>query len=279
MRTHGECHLPLVSAPDQATAEKVFDLVWRFDFTMPGFCLLDIGPGVDSHTLRSWMVDLKERLSKVAVRRGGQPFVFRSMARFDQQETTKFHLDGAPERSMLMLGYEPSKVRSRLFLADYTRAAFDLGITPQQFLQDFNPMYQRGEELLGRYVTELPQPVEGHSRILLINNSSLSFTEGGANSLGIMHKAEIVNPTEAERRIVNSTMLVTEGEENSPEKLHEFVTTHKISQKVYGRVVIGIESRSTFGTQSRSTMPGGKTCHFPFFGAASFLAFIDSRNR
>ncbi len=44
-------------------------------------------------------------------------------------------------------------------------------------------------------------------------------------------------------------------------------------------VVIGIESRSTFGTQSRSTMPGGKTCHFPFFGAASFLAFIDSRNR
>src|SRR6185437_13637629 len=60
----GEYHLPLVSAPDQGTAEKVFDLVWRFDFTMPGFCLLDIDPGVASHTLRFWMVDLKERLSE-----------------------------------------------------------------------------------------------------------------------------------------------------------------------------------------------------------------------
>jgi hypothetical protein len=39
--------------------------------------------------------------------------------------------------------------------------------------------------------------------------------------------------TESERRIVISTMLVTEGEENSPEKLREFVTTNKISQKVY----------------------------------------------
>jgi hypothetical protein len=233
MRTQGEYHLPLVAAPDQAAAEKVFDLVWRFDFTMPGFCLLDIGPGVDSHTLRSWMVDLKERLSVVAVRLGGQPFVFRSMARFDQQETTKFHLDGAPEQSMLMLGYEPSEVRSRLFLADYTRAAFDLGITPQQFLNDFNPMYRKGEELLGRYVTELPQPAEGHARILLVNNSSLPFTEDGANPLGVMHKAEVMAPTESERRIVNSTMLVTEGDEIGPEKQREFVTTDKISQKVY----------------------------------------------
>lgn len=233
MRSETEYHLPLVSAPDQSTAEKVFDLVWRFDFTAPGFCLLDIDPGVDSHTLRSWMVALKERLNKVGVRRGRRPFLFRSMGRFDQQKTTKFHLDGAPAESMLMLGYEPSKVSSRLFLADYNGAAFDQGITPQQFLQDFNPMYRRGEELLGSYVTELPQPAEGHARILLINNSSLPFTEDRTNPLGIMHKAEIVNPTESERRIVNSTLLVTQREEISPERLHEFLTTDQISQKLY----------------------------------------------
>jgi hypothetical protein len=233
MRSETEYHLPLVSAPDKGTTEKVFDLVWRFDFTAPGFCLLDVSPGVDSHTLRSWMVDLKERLNEVGVRRGRRPFLFRSMGRFDQQETTKFHLDGAPAESMLLLGYEASKVRSRLFLADYTRAAFDLGIAPQQFLNDFNPMYRKGEESLGRYVTELPQPAEGHSWILLINNSSLAFIEDRTNSLGVMHKAEIVNPTEAERRIVNSTMLVTEGDEIGPDKQREFVTTDKISQKVY----------------------------------------------
>jgi hypothetical protein len=135
---------------------------------------------------------------------------------------------------MLMLGYEPSRVHSRLFLADYTRAASDLGITPQQFLHDFNPMYKKGEDLLGRYVTELPQPHDGHSRILLINNSSLPFTEGRANPLGVMHKAIIVTPNDAERRIVNSTMLaVGHGDEIGEEQQQDFVTTDKISQKVY----------------------------------------------
>ena len=216
-----------------AQAEAVYDLVWRADFTAPGFAVLDIPPGPDSHTLRSWMVDLKQRLSEIGISRGRGRFVYRSMARFDQQETTKFHLDGAPEQSMLMLGYEPSRVRSRLFLADYSRAAFDLGITPQRFLHDYNPMYKKGEELLGRYVTELPQPVEGHSRILLINNSSLAFTEGRTNPLGVMHKAIIVTPDEAERRIVNSTMLAVGGEEISVQKQEEFVRTERISQKVY----------------------------------------------
>src|SRR5688500_16088661 len=93
--------------------ETISDLVWRFDFAAPGFCVVDVGPGVDSHTLRSWMVSLKQQLSEFGVRRGRGPFGYRSMARFDQQETTKFHLDGAPARSMLMLGYEPSRVRSR----------------------------------------------------------------------------------------------------------------------------------------------------------------------
>ena len=179
------------------------------------------------------VVDLKDQLSEINVRRTGKSFVFRSMARFDQQETTKFHLDGGPEQSMLMLGYEPSKVRSRLFLADYTRAAFDLGITPQQFLQDFNPMYRRGEELLARYVTELPQPADGHARILLVNNSSPPFAEARTHPLGVMHKAEIIAPDEAERRIVNSTMLVTEGEEIAVEKRVEFVGRDTISQKNY----------------------------------------------
>jgi hypothetical protein len=221
------------SANLQTTAEKVFDLVWRFDFAAPGFTVLDIAPGPDSHTLRSWMVDLKGRLSEIIIRRYGKPLIFRSLARFDQQETTKFHLDGAPDQSMLILGYEPSRVISRLFLADFTHAAFDLGITPQQFLNDFNPMYWKGEELLGRYVTELPQPDEAHSRILLINNSSLPFSEAPTNPLGVMHKAIIVTPNEDERRIVNSTMLVTEGDEISADKQEEFVTTDKISQKNY----------------------------------------------
>lgn len=235
MRKTDEYLLELSAEPNHATAEKVFAQTWRFDFTGPGFCLLDIGPGVDSHTLRSWMLTLKERLSEINTSRTGKPFAYRSMGRFDQKETTKFHLDGAPDESLLLLGYEPSQVRSRLFLADYTRCAFDLGITPQQFLGDFNPMFRKGAELLTRYVTELPQPENGHARILLINNSSLPFTEVRTNPLGVMHQAEIINPTEAERRIVNSIMLMTAGsDEVSPEQQREFVVTDKLSPKVYG---------------------------------------------
>jgi hypothetical protein len=179
------------------------------------------------------MVVLKKQLSEITVRRGGKPFVYRSMSRFDQQETTKFHLDGAPPESLLMLGYEPSKVRTRLFLADYSRAAFDLGFTPEQFLKDWNPMYKKGEELLERYITELPQPNEGHTRILLINNSSMPFTEARTNPLGVMHKAIIVTPDETERRIVNSTMLAMDGDEIGVEMQEEFIRTDEISKKVY----------------------------------------------
>jgi hypothetical protein len=82
-----------------------------------------------------------------------------------------------------------------LFLADYTRAAFDLGITPMKFLQDFNPMYKKGEEVLRRYTTELPQPDLNHSRILLVNNGSLPFTTARMHPLGVMHEAIIATPT------------------------------------------------------------------------------------
>jgi hypothetical protein len=209
--------------------DQIFEKVWRTDFTAPGFCLLDLGRGVDSHALRSRMLTIKIRLNEVAE----TPFTIRSMSRFDQQETTKFHIDGAPAESLLMLGYEPSNVRSRLFLADYSRAAFDLGIEPRQFLIDFNPMFRKGDDVLSRYVTELPQPEAGHARILLINNSWLPFTEARTNPLGVMHKAIIVTPDESERRIVNSVLLATEGEEISVEEREEFVVTDKISRKVY----------------------------------------------
>lgn len=214
----------------------IFDLVWRVDFSAPGFCLLDLGPGVRSHELRSAMVELKAKLGDIAQHRSWGRLVYRSMGRFDQQVTTKFHLDGAPARSMLMLGYEPSKVRSRLSLADYIRCAFDLGMDPRQFLDELNPMFSKGEESLRGYVTELPQPEVGHSRIVLINNSFMPFTETRTNPIGVMHKAEIISPNDAERRIVNSIMLaLDEGSEvQDSAQEHEFLTTDKISPRIYG---------------------------------------------
>jgi hypothetical protein len=106
---------------------------------------------------------------------------------------TKFHLDGAPDQSLLILGYEPSSVSRRLSLADFSRCAHDLGIEPKLLLDEFNTMYRKGEELLALYVSELPQPEEGHARILLINNSSLPYTDSRTNPLGVLHKAESID--------------------------------------------------------------------------------------
>ncbi len=219
------------------TASEIFGLVWRFDFLAPGFCLLDLGPHVDSCSLRSAMAALKMQLSEV-LSPLGKKFVYRSLGRFNQQVTTKFHLDGAPAESLLMLGYEPSNVRSRLWLADYVHCAFDRGLTPDQFMNDLNPMFHPGEEALTDYVTELPQPDSGHSRILLINNSLLPFTDSQTNPLGVMHKAEIVEPKAEESRIVNSVMLTTTAL-SKPDLIGEeqesaFVTTDAISPTVYG---------------------------------------------
>jgi hypothetical protein len=215
---------------DPAIAEAAFDRAWRHDFDRPGFALIDLGPNTSSLAMRSRMVELKDRLNEIAERRGSQRFRFRSAARFDQQETTKFHLDGAPAESMLMLGYEPSEVRSRLFLADYSRAAFELDITPQRFLADYNPMFRAGENRLTPYVTETPWET-GRATIVLINNSSLPCD--GRHPLGVLHKAVIVTPDATRQRIINSTMLTTEGDELDESKLREFVTTDAISRKNY----------------------------------------------
>lgn len=233
-QAHDYCRT-IASEPQlRSMAETVYDLVWRFDFSAPGFAVIETGVGCDSHTLRSWMVTLKERLSDIGVRRGHGPFGYRSMSRFDQQQTTKFHLDGAPDQSLLMLGYEPSQIRSRLFLADYIFAASQLGMTADRFLQDFNPMFSEGEEMLNGYATELPQPMAGCSRIVLINNSCQPWTEARVHSLGVMHKAIVDTPDPAERRVINSTMLaLSEVDDFSLTQRQEYIETDQISPKLY----------------------------------------------
>src|SRR5262249_47032064 len=138
-----------------ALAETVFRQVFRRDFTAPGVALLELGPAVESFPLRRFMVALKGELDRLYRKSTGRRLVYLSLARFDQQVTTKFHLDGAPEEAYLILGYEPSAVVSRLSIADYTRAAHDWGITPKALLADHNPMFANHQATLLHYATEL----------------------------------------------------------------------------------------------------------------------------
>ena len=216
-------------------AAEIFAAAWRSDFSAPGFALIDLGAGMDSLTLRGLMVALKDRLGAIKTCQTGTGFGIRSLGRFDQQATTRFHLDGAPDRSLLMLGYEPSLIASRLSLADYTREAHQLGLDPRQFLDDYNPMYRAGEDRLAASVTILPQPAPGVSWILLINNSRLPWNQERTHPLGVLHKAEILNPDASQPRIVNSMLLTGEGpDEVDAEQVQEFLTSDVLSRKIAG---------------------------------------------
>ena len=101
-------------------AEAVYRRVFRTDFTQPGFALINLGPDCGSETQRQLMIDLKNEFDRLERRYRGRELVYQSLTRFDQQVTTKPHRDGGPDESILMLGYEPSLIESRLEMSDYT---------------------------------------------------------------------------------------------------------------------------------------------------------------
>lgn len=77
-------------------AAAVYRLTCRTALAAPGFALLDLGPRCDSMTLRSWMVQLKDQLDEVHQTQFDDRIIAVWLGRFNQQITTKFHLDGGP---------------------------------------------------------------------------------------------------------------------------------------------------------------------------------------
>ena len=229
---------PVLGLPDvAAVADRVYPQVFRHDFRAPGFALVSLGPSVGSRPLRRFMVSLKERLAVIHHGLSGRHLVYLSMGRFDQQETTKFHLDSAPDESFLMLGYEPTPVRSELAVADYTRAAFDLGVDPKTFLDDYNPMFSKGEGMLAPYVTRVKHFDPASAQVLLVNNSAEPFSRSVRNMLGVMHQASVPNPDPGRARVVNSTMIGTAaGPDDGPvpeAARRAFTETDEIAKKFY----------------------------------------------
>lgn len=196
-------------AGNMAIAEAVAQRVFRTDLSHPGFAFVDLGPHGEGRAFRQGLVDLCRGLDRVYQRDFGRQIHFRAIGRFDQQVTTEAHLDGAPEESLLVLGYEPSTVASRLFLLDYTRAAADRGLTPKQFLERFNPMVASGRDVLNEYTTEVLPFRHAHYQVAVINNSSLDLTRADRGMLGVLHKAVILTPDPTATRWVNSILLHT----------------------------------------------------------------------
>jgi hypothetical protein len=185
----------LLLNPNNASsvAPAVFRRVWRTSLDQLGYAILRFTREVTSCELRRAMVDLVEAFPV--------SFVPERFGRFDQQVSSKFHRDGAPLASLLVLGYEPTAVRSRFWIADASAAALQAGLPLKEYLAANNPMFPSGEAALAPFITELALPL-GESFLIVANNSLLPFD--GTNPLGVLHKAVIPSPDPAGRRVINS---------------------------------------------------------------------------
>jgi hypothetical protein len=212
-------------------APSVYERVFRKDFNQPGFVVVDFGVSITSEMLRDCMVMLKNRLSQLHSAHTGQKLMYHWMGRFDQQATTKFHLDNAADQSFFMLGYEPSKVKSKLYFADYVQFCNSMNLSGEEYFDKYNPMYTEGEAQLKPYTTEVEGFREDTYKIVLMNNSNMKIADG---TIGVLHKAEIVQKDPDLERVINSTMIyaadMDETESFSEIQQQEFITTPIISK-------------------------------------------------
>ncbi len=217
-------------------ANSVYHSVFRTEFTQPGFALINLGPDYGSESQRQLMIELKNEFNRLERRHRGRELVYQSLTRFDQQVTTKPHRDGGPDESILMLGYEPSLIESRVELSDYSKCAHDLDMTPAEFLDQFNPMFPDGQNRLAGYTTPIDDFDNKSFQILLVNNSMKQHGEG---LVGVLHTARIISPNPNLMRVVNSTMIASvpqgSGEEVSVDEQNDFVTSTVVRKAVYGK--------------------------------------------
>ena len=217
-------------------ASAVFRRVFRQTSELPGFAVVAFPEAITSKKLRETMVSLKEALSVCLEKQWGEHLEYLSLGRFDQQTTTKLHLDGAPERSVLMLGYEPTEVASELLIADYAACAQTLDLSPSEYLAQHNPMFAGAAGMLDPFLTTISDWREDRARIVIINNSSAS-RDHPRHLSGVLHGARILKPDATKSRIINSTMLgvSTTAETERTQTVVEFLATEAVS----GLIVMG----------------------------------------
>lgn len=184
---------------------------------------------IGSELLRKNMIALKRGLSERCKNDFGEELDYSWLTRFDQQTTTKYHRDNAPEDSFLLLGYEPTKIESRLSFADYHQFISDNNIAVDEYYDRHNPMFKTGEEELAPYITEVRDFDKSTYKIVIINNSDLTSKK----TFGVLHKAEMVTKDLSQARVVNSMMLYLKPADQPVSKTREdemqFIETEEIN--------------------------------------------------
>ena len=192
----------------------IYKSVFRNSTKQTGFYYQDFGTKMDSKTFRQKMVELKNGLSKICNIRINKRPNYQGLGRFNQQHSSRLHRDSAQEHTFLMLGYEPTKVQSKVFIADYTKYIENHNLSIAAFfggVQDVNTI--ENDSLLDSYITELKPFPKNHYRLVILNNSK-SFKE---KTFGVFHRGEILKKIKSGNRVLNYMMLRI-GDENVEEQ-------------------------------------------------------------
>ncbi len=180
------------------------------DLLRDGYAVV-AGAVSSSRDQRRLMVELAGRFD--------EPTVPAALMRFDQQQTTRWHIDGGPDRGVLMLGYEPTVVRVRVMLASLERLAQHLNVAHDEAAHQA----QRGlhDEWIAESAIELALDFDAYP-IVLVNNS--------ATAEGMLHRAEILEPDPSAKRVVNSALfgLGHEDAEAFERETKAFIETHEV---------------------------------------------------
>lgn len=210
--------------------EKIYSSVFRKSYEEYGFIIISFEQEMNSRLLRKYMVELKKELSKRCQKEFKEELDYYWLGRFNQQNTTKYHRDNAPKDSYLMLGYEPTKIGSRLFFGDYHQLVTKHNIPIDKYYELHNPIFKDGEDLLIPYINEVKDFDKSTYKIVLLNNSDL----GSNKTFGVLHKAEIINQDLTQPRVINSIMLylkpLNEPSLKSEEEEISFLETEEISK-------------------------------------------------
>ena len=223
-------HRKLEEELNEEAIHWVYNRVFRKDHQAPGFALITFGKAIGTGALRKNMVALKSGLAGRSMRAFGKELAYYWLARFDQQNTTRFHRDNAPRDAYLVLGYEPTAVESKLLFADHHQFVTENNLTSDEYYRRYNPLFQEGEEHLAPYTTELDPLDKQAYHILVINNSELDSQQ----TWGVLHKAVMKRPEKDQARIVNSMMLYLKPPEApqqiSPAAELNFLHTDKVNR-------------------------------------------------
>lgn len=224
-------------AADSEWPVGIFSSVARSTFESPGFCLVTFEFETDSRALRQMMWSIRLAFAHTHHQRTGRYVHVNSVGRFDQQQTTKPHRDGAADESILVLGYEPSPIESEIALLDYSACAAEMGITPAEFLDRHNPMFARSAGLLVPWTTRVESFSNLRPQILVINNSMAQPSDSEARWQGVLHTAAVPHPDETQQRVINSMMLISEDanatDAVTESEVRDFLTTAPVLRRGY----------------------------------------------